>query len=172
MGRFTEYLVIGRRLPTESEAEPPLYRMRIFAPNETVAKSRFFYFLRQLRKMKAATSEIVAIHAVSISTTRDKRRKTQAMRFGLRGVRYNSVGDHARAFRQVVDHWKGTRLSGRGWHGLMGSSSSLKAKIGVCETGGMDLARTGIRWPAAPHTATRSRVCCAGRRGRDAPDAE
>ena len=43
-----------------------LDRMRIFAPNETVAKSRFFYFLRQLRKMKAATSEIVAIHAVSI----------------------------------------------------------------------------------------------------------
>jgi large subunit ribosomal protein L18Ae len=66
MGRFTEYLVVGRRLPTEQEAEPPLYRMRLFAPNETIAKSRFFYFLRQLRKMKAATSEIVAIHAVSI----------------------------------------------------------------------------------------------------------
>ena len=66
MARFTEYLVIGRRLPTENVAEPPLYRMRIFAPNETVAKSRFFYFLRQLRKMKAATSEIVAIHAVSV----------------------------------------------------------------------------------------------------------
>lgn len=67
MARFTEYLVIGRRLPTENEAEPPLYRMRIFAPNETVAKSRFFYFLRQLRKMKAATSEIIAVHAVSIT---------------------------------------------------------------------------------------------------------
>lgn len=66
MGRYTEYLVIGRRLPTEQEAEPPLFRMRIFAPNTTVAKSRFFYFLRQLRKMKSATSEIVAIHAVSI----------------------------------------------------------------------------------------------------------
>lgn len=71
MGRFTEYLVVGRRLPTEQEAEPPLYRMRLFAPNETIAKSRFFYFLRQLRKMKAATSEIVAIHAVSVLLQKD-----------------------------------------------------------------------------------------------------
>jgi len=49
--------------------------MRLFAPNETVAKSRFYYFLRQLRKMKAATSEIIAIHPVSIggATARTKR---------------------------------------------------------------------------------------------------
>lgn len=66
MGRFTEYMVIGRHLPTEREPTPKLYRMRIFAPNETVAKSRFWYFVRQLRKMKRATGEIVAIHAVSI----------------------------------------------------------------------------------------------------------
>merc|ERR1719473_1665491 len=33
-------MVIGRHLPTEREPVPPLYRMRIFAKNETVAKSR------------------------------------------------------------------------------------------------------------------------------------
>lgn len=66
MGRFTEYMVIGRHLPTEREPTPKLYRMRIFAPNATVAKSRFWYFVRQLRKMKKATGEIVACHAVSI----------------------------------------------------------------------------------------------------------
>ena len=46
MGRYIEYQVIGRKLPTESEETPKLYRMRIFAPNEVVAKSRFWYFLR------------------------------------------------------------------------------------------------------------------------------
>jgi len=43
---LTEYQVVGRHLPTESDPNPKLYRMRIFAPNEVVAKSRFWYFLR------------------------------------------------------------------------------------------------------------------------------
>ena len=43
---------------------PPLYRMRIFAPDHIVAKSRFWYFLRQLRKFKKATGEIVSIQQV------------------------------------------------------------------------------------------------------------
>ncbi|TKY85949.1 hypothetical protein EX895_004774 [Sporisorium graminicola] len=64
MTRLTEYMVIGRHLPTEKEPSPKLYRMRIFAVNKSVAESRFWYFVRQLRKMKKATGEIVAMHAV------------------------------------------------------------------------------------------------------------
>jgi large subunit ribosomal protein L18Ae len=41
-----EYQVVGRHLPTEATPTPKIYRMRIFAPNEVVAKSRFWYFLR------------------------------------------------------------------------------------------------------------------------------
>ena len=41
-----EFQVVGRHLPTEAEPNPKIYRMRIFAPNEVVAKSRFWYFLR------------------------------------------------------------------------------------------------------------------------------
>lgn len=65
MGRFTEYQVIGRKLPSEKEPQPKLYRMRIFAPNDVVAKSRFWYFLRKLRKVKKATGEVVAVNVVS-----------------------------------------------------------------------------------------------------------
>ena len=66
MGRISEYMVIGRRLPTEKEEVPVLYRMRLFAPNETFAKSRFWYFVRQLRKMKKATGEIVTVNKVCV----------------------------------------------------------------------------------------------------------
>jgi hypothetical protein len=38
--------------------------MRIFAPNQVVAKSRFWYFLRGLRKVKKATGEIVSVNVV------------------------------------------------------------------------------------------------------------
>lgn len=64
MGRFQEYQVIGRKLPSDKEPQPKLYRMRIFAPNDVVAKSRFWYFLRKLRKVKKTTGEIVAVNVV------------------------------------------------------------------------------------------------------------
>jgi hypothetical protein len=39
-------------------------RMRIFAPNDVVAKSRFWYYLRQLKKVKKANGEIVALNVI------------------------------------------------------------------------------------------------------------
>jgi large subunit ribosomal protein L18Ae len=62
--RLREYQVIGRHLPTESNPTPKLYRMRIFAPNDVVAKSRFWYFLSQLKKVKKGNGEIVSINEV------------------------------------------------------------------------------------------------------------
>lgn len=38
--------------------------MRIFAPNEVVAKSRFWYFLSKLRKVKKTNGEIVGLNVV------------------------------------------------------------------------------------------------------------
>ncbi|KAI0038834.1 ribosomal protein L18ae, partial [Auriscalpium vulgare] len=61
---LTEYQVIGRHLPTENEPNPKIYRMRIFAPNDVVAKSRFWYFLRKLKKVKKANGEIIGVNVV------------------------------------------------------------------------------------------------------------
>ena len=66
MSRLHEYQVIGRKLPTENDKVPKLYRMRIFAPNTQVAKSRFWYFLKQARKVKKASGEIVAVNEVCL----------------------------------------------------------------------------------------------------------
>ena len=41
-----------------------MYRMRIFAPNEVVAKSRFWYFLSKYHKMKKTTGEILAVNEI------------------------------------------------------------------------------------------------------------
>jgi hypothetical protein len=65
MSTYLEYQVIGRHLPTTDEPTPKLYRMRIFAQNEVVAKSRFWYYLRKLKKVKKANGEIVAVNRVS-----------------------------------------------------------------------------------------------------------
>lgn len=66
VGRLQEYQIIGRHLPSEANPTPKLYRMRIFAPNEVVAKSRFWYFLGKLRKIKKANGEIVSVNQVCI----------------------------------------------------------------------------------------------------------
>ena len=64
-----EFQVVGRHLPTEGEPNPKIYRMRIFAPNEVVAKSRFWYFLAKLRKIKKANGEIVSLNKVRIASS-------------------------------------------------------------------------------------------------------
>ena len=62
--RLQEYQVIGRHLPSDSNPTPKLYRMRVFAPNDVVAKSRFWYFLAKLKKVKKANGEIVSLNLV------------------------------------------------------------------------------------------------------------
>merc|ERR1712000_412824 len=59
-----EYQVIGRLKPTAENTAPTMYRMRIFAPNEVVAKSRFWYFLSKYHKMKKTTGEILAVNEI------------------------------------------------------------------------------------------------------------
>lgn len=58
------YQVIGRKAPTKNDENPPAYRMKIFAPNEVIAKSRFWYFMHQMRKMKKTTGEILDVNEV------------------------------------------------------------------------------------------------------------
>ncbi|EHH30176.1 60S ribosomal protein L18a [Macaca mulatta] len=58
-GTLREYKVVGRCLRTPKCHTQPLYRMQIFAPNHVVAKSRFWYFVSQLKKMKKSSGETV-----------------------------------------------------------------------------------------------------------------
>ena len=78
-----EYQVVGRHLPTEAEPTPKLYRMRIFAPNEVVAKSRFWYFLAKLKKVKKANGEIVGLNIIH------EKRPLKVKNFGI-WIRYDS----------------------------------------------------------------------------------
>jgi large subunit ribosomal protein L18Ae len=83
IGRLTEYQVIGRHLPTETNPTPTLYRMRLFAQNEVVAKSRFWYFLMKLRKVKKSNGEIVSLNVIH------EKRPLKVKNFGI-WIRYDS----------------------------------------------------------------------------------
>jgi large subunit ribosomal protein L18Ae len=64
-----QYLVAGRKLPSESDPNPIIYRMRIFASDELKAKSRFWYFARRLNKVKASHGEIVSVEEIQEKKT-------------------------------------------------------------------------------------------------------
>lgn len=58
---------MGRKLPSPSLPTPPIYQMRIFAPDKVVAMSRFWYFVKLLKKIKKTNSEILECSQVSQS---------------------------------------------------------------------------------------------------------
>ena len=73
--------------------------MKVFAPDAIVAKSRFWYFLRQLRKFKKTTGEIVSVEEIK------ERKPLQIKNFGI-WLRYDSrSGTHNmyREYRCVVE---------------------------------------------------------------------
>merc|ERR1711904_759659 len=61
---YHQYEVIGRHVPTERDPEPKAYRIKLFTRNETQARSRFWYFIRRLVKMKKANAEILSIREI------------------------------------------------------------------------------------------------------------
>ena len=65
MVAMRQYQVVGRKAPTEKEPNPPVYRMKVFAPNEVTGASQFWYLMHQMRKMKKTTGEILDIIEVS-----------------------------------------------------------------------------------------------------------
>jgi large subunit ribosomal protein L18Ae len=95
-GRLHEYEVIGRHLPTEATPNPGMYRMTIFAPNETVAKSRFWYFLRGLRKVKKATGEIVSVKELH------EKHPLKVKNFGV-WIRYDSRSGTHNMYKEYRD---------------------------------------------------------------------
>merc|ERR1712086_630541 len=61
---FHLYEVIGRHVPTERDPEPKAYRIKLFTKNETQARSRFWYFIRRLVKMKRSNGEILSVREI------------------------------------------------------------------------------------------------------------
>jgi len=57
-----EYQIIGRKKPTTSDPKPQIYRMIVFAPNVLTAKTRFWYYMRSLKRVKRANGEILAVN--------------------------------------------------------------------------------------------------------------
>jgi len=95
-GELKEYRVIGRKLPTEKEPNPGLYSMKIFATDKPTAKSRYWYFIRQLKKMKKMSGEIISIVQVH------SKAPTRVKNYGV-WLRYNSRSGTHNMYKEYRD---------------------------------------------------------------------
>merc|ERR1739841_156329 len=80
----------------EKDANPPLYRMRIFAPGVVAAKSRFWYYMRKLKKLKKSVGEIVQCSEIYDDSP------TTVKNFGV-WIRYNSRSGTHSMYREYRD---------------------------------------------------------------------
>jgi len=81
--KYHQYQVVGRHLPTDADPSPTLYRMKVWAKDAVRAKSKFWYFLRRLRRVKKANGQIIAVNEIF------EKKPTSVKNFGI-WVRYQS----------------------------------------------------------------------------------
>jgi len=86
--KIHQYHIVGRAVPTKKNPNPKIYRMRLFAKNKVLAKSKFWYFIKKLNKAKKSVGEILAVNEMF------ERKPNTVKNFGV-WLRYDSrTGTH------------------------------------------------------------------------------
>ncbi|WCJ27384.1 60S ribosomal protein L18a [Euphorbia peplus] len=93
---FHQYQVVGRGLPTESDEHPKIYRMKLWATNEVRAKSKFWYFLRKLKKVKKSNGQVLAINEIY------EKNPTKIKNYGI-WLRYQSRTGYHNMYKEYRD---------------------------------------------------------------------
>merc|ERR1711957_53828 len=100
-GDLREFMITGRKLPSATIPNPPIYRVRLFCPDTIAAKSRFWYFVSYYKKVNKTAGEIISVKKISESSP------TVVKNFGI-WVRYDSRSGTHNMYREYRD----TRTSG------------------------------------------------------------
>ncbi|KAL3741516.1 60S ribosomal protein L18a isoform X1 [Eucalyptus grandis] len=94
--RFHQYQVVGRALPTGADEHPKIYRMKLWATNEVRAKSKFWYFLRKLKKVKKSNGQVLAINEIF------EKNPTKINNYGI-WLRYQSRTGYHNMYKEYRD---------------------------------------------------------------------
>merc|ERR1711988_1318374 len=124
------YQVVGRFVPSakygESDPQCKVYRMKIFAKNRVVARSRFWYFIGRLCRVKKANGQIISVNQIF------ERSPEQVKNFGI-WFRYDSrTGTHNayKEYREVSL----TNAANSLYQNMAGLSRAKAASIQILRT--------------------------------------
>merc|ERR1719261_167319 len=94
--RMHQYQIVGRAAPTPKNPTPKIYRMRLFAKNTVLAKSRFWYFMKKINKAKKSGGELLAVNELF------DRGPTKVKNYGI-SLRYESRPDTHNMYKEFRD---------------------------------------------------------------------
>ncbi|CBY11440.1 unnamed protein product [Oikopleura dioica] len=95
-GDLREFIITGRKLPSDAQPHPSVYRVRLFAPDPIAAKSRFWYFVSYYKKVNKTAGEIISVKKVAEKTP------GLVKNFGI-WVRYDSRSGTHNMYREYRD---------------------------------------------------------------------
>merc|ERR1711920_468749 len=90
------YQVVGRHIPRPFELNPTLFRMRIWATDVVRARSKFWYFLRKLHKIKKSNGQIITCNLIHEKNT------NKVKNYGI-WLRYQSRTGYHNAYKECRD---------------------------------------------------------------------
>merc|ERR1719440_1677950 len=94
--KMHQYQIVGRAAPTPKNPTPKIFRMRLFAKNVVLAKSRFWYFMKRINKAKRSGGEVLAINELF------DRGPTKVKNYGI-WLRYESRTDTHNMYKEFRD---------------------------------------------------------------------
>merc|ERR1712125_92580 len=159
-GIMRQYQVVGRRAATDDNPNPEAYRMIIFAPNAVIAKSKFWYYMHQFRKMKKTTGEILDCVEIVEKNSRIVKNYGIWLRYSSRSGTHNMY----REFRDVTLVGAVSQL----YDEMAGRHRTRPRSIQIIRTGtvkaadlkrvnGMQYAKAKVKFPLAHRVASAKR---------------
>lgn len=159
-GKMNQYQVVGRKAATLENPNPEAYRMLLFAPNAIIARSKFWYFMHQFRKMKKTTGEILDVVQIT------ERNSNIVKNYGI-WLRYNSRSGTHNMYREYRD----TKLTGavtQLYNEMAGRHRARPRSIQIIRTAtlktselrrenGMQFARANVKFPLVHRVASAKR---------------
>eukprot|EP00898_Chlorokybus_atmophyticus_P002823 jgi/Chlat1/3541/Chrsp23S03798 len=94
--KFHQYQVVGRGLPSDKNETPKVFRMKLWSTDEVRAKSKFWYFLRKIKKVKKSNGQILACNEIF------EKNPTTIKNYGI-WVRYQSRTGYHNMYKEYRD---------------------------------------------------------------------
>ena len=92
--KVRQFYVVGRALPSKEEPEPELYRMRLFARDAVLARSKFWYHMKRQHKVRKVQGEIVSTSEVFEKNTNSIKNYGIVLRYLTRTLTVNMYKEY------------------------------------------------------------------------------
>ena len=94
--RVHQYEIAGRAAPTQKNPVPKIFKMKLFAKNAVIARSKFWYFMKKINRAKKSGGEI--LRQVELF----EKHPTKVNNYGI-WLRYNSRTDTHNMYKEYRD---------------------------------------------------------------------